>query len=234
MWTKTAIPEQSGFTLVEMAIVLLIITLALGGLLTPMARQSERKHIEDTQRQLDDIRSALLGYAVSHKHLPCPDSDALPDGLENRNGANCVSYFGALPWQDLGIGQTDAWNRHFSYAVSPAFASSSPAFSLTDNGTLTVKNTSGSGGVTYLPNAVAVVISHGINGLGAPGSATTPVSADELDNSNGGSTYVSREITTAYDISQGNTQSEFDDLVIWLPTSLLFNQMVTAGQLTSP
>ncbi len=231
---KTAIPEQSGFTLVEMAIVLLIITLALGGLLTPMARQSERKHMDDTQAQLDDIRAALLGYAVSHKHLPCPDSDLPPDGLENRNGANCIGYSGTLPWQDLGIGAEDAWGRHFSYAATPAFASSSPAFSLNDSGNLTVKSSSGSGGVTYLSNAVAVVVSHGINGLGAPGTGTSPASADELDNSNGGTTFVSRGITTAYDISQSNTQSEFDDLVMWLPSSLLFNQMVAAGQLTSP
>jgi hypothetical protein len=79
--------------------------------------------------------------------------------------------------------------------------------------------------------AVAVVISLGKNGLGAINAITgtanpAPTSADENENLNGPSTFVSRTLRAT-----GSAAGEFDDIVIWLSKNTLFNRMVSAGKL---
>lgn len=58
-------PHRDGFTLVEMAIVLLIVTLLLTGLVPTISSQIEQRQRNETRKQLDDIRDALLGFVVS-------------------------------------------------------------------------------------------------------------------------------------------------------------------------
>jgi hypothetical protein len=53
-----------------------------------------------------------------------------------------------------------------------------------------------------------------------------PTSADEPQNTNGDSTFVSRPPSPA-DAAAG----EFDDIVTWLSKYLVFNRMVSAGRL---
>ena len=67
-----------GFTLVELAIVLIILALLSGGLMMTLSSQVDQRSYRETQQQLQDIRDALLGYAASHPaldgkpYLPCP------------------------------------------------------------------------------------------------------------------------------------------------------------------
>ena len=106
--------QLEGFTLAEMAIVLLIVGLLLAGVLTPLANQVETKRTSDTQKMLEDIKDALIGYAASHRatstgkpYLPCPDTNL--DGLEeNRTAGVCPSQEGWIPWSTLGVGQAVA------------------------------------------------------------------------------------------------------------------------------
>lgn len=71
-----------GFTLIEVAVVLFIVTILLGSILIPLATQVEQRQISDTQKTLEEIREALIGFAVVNGYLPCPDTDN--DGTENR------------------------------------------------------------------------------------------------------------------------------------------------------
>ena len=64
----------TGFSLVEMAIVLAIITLLLGGLLPTLSAQRGSQHISETRKQLEEIQQALVGYAIANGRLPCPAS----------------------------------------------------------------------------------------------------------------------------------------------------------------
>ena len=57
----------SGFTLVEMAIVMLIIGLILGGLLTPLGTQVENERRKSTRASLSQIRQALIGFEMLEK-----------------------------------------------------------------------------------------------------------------------------------------------------------------------
>lgn len=218
--------SKRGFTLVEMTVVLVIVGLLLSGLLIPLSAQITQRNRTETERYLDEAREALMGYALINKYLPCPDSKATPDGLEDTRVAGvCPDDTGILPWQTLGIQSTDSWNRYFGYSVTSAYSNSATTFTLTTPATRTVLGESD----TLTSSAVAVVFSTGANGFGAKspnGDMTAPTSADELENSDGNSTFVSHTPT-----GTSGSSDEFDDQVTWVPQPVLANRMVAAGQL---
>jgi prepilin-type N-terminal cleavage/methylation domain-containing protein len=57
---------QRGFTLIEMAIVLIIVTFLIGGLVMPLAAQIQGRRIAETKKTLEEAREAIIGYAMSH------------------------------------------------------------------------------------------------------------------------------------------------------------------------
>jgi prepilin-type N-terminal cleavage/methylation domain-containing protein len=218
-------PER-GFTLVEMAIVLLIVTLLLGGLLMPLSAQVEQRKISETQKALDEIKEALIGFAIVNGRLPCPDNSG--DGQEDACPTTSTSSSGGnVPWVTLGTASGDVWGRPYQYRVNGAFTAT---FLLTTSG-------SGSGvlrvctdsacGTLQGNNVPAVVYSSGKNGGTQP-----PGSLDELENTTlvanpkFDRTFVSRVITEA-----GAQAGEFDDIVVWLSPNILFNRLVAAGKL---
>jgi prepilin-type N-terminal cleavage/methylation domain-containing protein len=222
--------NNRGFSLIEMAIVLMIVGLLLGGLIPTISGQIEQKNRAETRRLLDEINGALIGYAASQTpvKLPCPASPSIATGSTGAGVADCTLSSGVIPWVTLGTSETDAWERRFTYvvasSVSGSFASS---FTLTSTGNLNVLSTStGSCPTTncVASNLPAVIISHGVNGAGAYTSQGSLITAssdlDEADNSNSNTTFVTHDQT-----------STFDDLVVWLSPNTLFNRMVSAGKL---
>lgn len=212
--------HHAGFSLVEMAIVLLIVALLLGGLLPTLSSQIEQQRRSETRKQMDEISSALLGYASSQHppRLPCPAKPAIATDGANAGISDCTITSGVIPWITLGISETDAWGRRFTYSVTSTFATS---FTLASTGNLNVNNKTG--GSNIAANVPAVIISHGKNGYRAYLPNGTQLSAspdpDETDNANG-TPFVSHDLTPA-----------FDDLVIWLSPNTIFNRMVAAGKL---
>ena len=75
---------QNGFTLLEMAIVLMIVGLLLGGMLVPLTAQMDQRNFTETRKSLDDIQQALIGYAIINGRLPCPASST-SNGVESFN-----------------------------------------------------------------------------------------------------------------------------------------------------
>ena len=213
--------SQAGFTLVEISIVLAIVALLLGGLLPTISGQMERQRVHETRKQLDEIKEALIGYAIVNGKLPCPADPTIATGSTNAGVADCTlsPLTGVVPWVTLGIDETDAWGRRFTYAVSSSFATSN--FTLASTGSLTVLNTSG--GTNLATNVPAVVVSHGTDAYGAyttSGSQISGASGDESENANADSNFVSKDFTPS-----------FDDLVVWISPSVLMNRMVAAGKL---
>jgi type II secretory pathway pseudopilin PulG len=224
-----------GFSLIEVAIAVFIITLLLGGILVPLSTQVEQRKTGETQKVLDDIRQALMGFALAYGYLPCPDTDN--DGLENVSGSNCVNQEGNLPWATLGVTGYDSWGNRYRYRVHPSFSERAPAtlFTLSTTSNLRVCADQGCGTslTTVTDGPPAVVLSHGKNGYGAINSITNtvnpaPTSLDELANTNGtaDTIYVSHAQS---DI--GSTSGEFDDDVAWLSREILLNRMVAGGRL---
>jgi prepilin-type N-terminal cleavage/methylation domain-containing protein len=58
--------SQRGFTLIEMAIVLVIITILIGGLAMPLSAQIQARRIAETRQVLEEAREAIIGYAMSN------------------------------------------------------------------------------------------------------------------------------------------------------------------------
>jgi prepilin-type N-terminal cleavage/methylation domain-containing protein len=141
-------PWTHGFTLVEMAMVLAIVSLLMAGLLPTISSQIEQQRINESRKQLEDIRQTLIGFAVINGRLPCPAEASLDSGNANAgkeaisagNACACqssgsttavygsatqcsqTSVSGVLPWATLGLSETDSWNRRFTYRVSSHFA----------------------------------------------------------------------------------------------------------------
>lgn len=160
---------QVGFTLTELAISLVIIALLVGGLTIPLTAQMELRDLNETRKQLDDAREALLGYAVTNGVLPCPASIASNGvAVAGAVAGTCGSTDGLLPWADLGLARTDSWSHQLRYRVLPAFADSTTPFTL---GTAVSPNLPDLAGrscsanpLTSANKVAAVILSHGRNG----------------------------------------------------------------------
>lgn len=240
-----------GFTLIEMAMVMMIVGLLLAGLVPTLSAQMELRRINETRKQLEEIKEALVGFVIINGRLPCPADGLIPTGQLNagkeaKTGTVCANITnnmanGVIPWAILGVNETDAWGRRFTYRIASDFADDfnnptygnpcvpNPAptqasFALCSTGNLVV-----AASFTYTTGitneAPAVTVSHGENGLGAytPNGVKIPItgaSSDEAANADNNNDFVYHEAT-----------SDFDDQVIWLSTNILFNRMVAAGKL---
>lgn len=115
----------SGFTLVELAIVVVVLGMLIAGLVGPVDVQLEARDRNRTQNVMEDAVEALYGFALANRRMPCPDTDG--DGLSNPvylgiANAPCDADEGFLPWAELGVIQGDAWGNRFTYRVtSPRF-----------------------------------------------------------------------------------------------------------------
>jgi prepilin-type N-terminal cleavage/methylation domain-containing protein len=239
--------RSGGFTLIELAIVLVIIGVLVGSFIGTIGSRIDTTRRAETVAALDEIKQAILGYAYSsppgQASLPCPDCEVActggiaNDGREDRDGSkNCSLSYGNLPWVTLGLGRSDVWNTRYGYWVDTTFSNQAPAFGLTDTGSGRI--------LTRVPairtlanNVVMVVFTHGKNTYGgttADGNATPAIPAgnvDEAENADGDNTFISREPTLAGASSVGG---EFDDIVIWLPEYELKAKMVDVGLLPYP
>lgn len=215
----------TGFSLIEMAIVLAIVSLLLAGLLPMISSQIEQQRRNETLKQLEDIRAALIGYATTQTppRLPYPAKPTLATGATGAGVSDPTLRTGVLPWVTLGTNETDAWGRRFTYSVASSVTGDfATSFTLTSTGNLNVLTSAA--GTAIASNMPAVIVSHGVNGSGAympSGLQLTPsTDADELENSNGNVKFVSHDQSPTY-----------DDLVVWVSPNTLFNRMVSAGKL---
>jgi len=231
-----------GFSLIELAVVTVIITLLLGSLMIPIATQIDNRRYSETEKQLAHIREALIGFALAKRYLPCP-AKSKTDGHEDRDpatnmctdpgGGGGPTRAGFLPWVTLGVTRHDAWNNLFRYSVTPSFANSDPNsyFALDTNGDIQIKASST---VNLTNNEIpAFVLSHGKNGFGATSSIGTTRytpgawTGDEQVNA----TDVDEVYVRVRTENTAATGGEYDDVVGWVSLNQLFARMVSAGRL---
>jgi prepilin-type N-terminal cleavage/methylation domain-containing protein len=222
-----------GFTLVEMAVVLLILSLLAGslgaGLSSHLARRAERA----TDDALDEARDPLLGYALRKGHFPCP-AKSPQDGAEDRSGGSCARHVGLLPWATLGIHGMDGWAHRLRYAITPAYTRN---IVNVDDGTIEIVTRNLDGAELKLTTAggltPVVILSHGPNGLGAvaadgsllPAPLTGSDEARNTDTS--GRLFVSRSLSE----NPGAPGGAFDDRVSWISPNLIAHRLIGAGRL---
>ncbi|MGH8245256.1 MAG: type II secretion system protein [Gammaproteobacteria bacterium] len=248
--------RQTGFSLVELAMVLFIISLLLGGLLVPLASQLEARQRNETQEQLDRIKEALIGFAIINGRLPCYTTQADPAnanyGIEdvvcNPTG---LTTDGILPWKTLGLDKasdpwgvqrtasTDPWSGYWRYRVDAAFLPFPPSnFTLATTvsshlSVVELNPTASTPGspvkddlISSTERAVAVVYTTGANGTADGENATYEATPTQA-------------IPAEYEGGAGSNldrdgdgnEDEFDDITVWLTRPLLFTRMVAAGTL---
>ncbi len=227
--------QVRGFTLVEIAVVLVIVALLLASVLGPLATRLEAGERQKAQDELSEIKESIYGFALANGRLPCPDTDPIPDGDENRNaGGVCAAAEGTLPWLVLEAPQQDPWGNPYIYRVTLIFADNPPSgtsgictiaaaqssFNLCDAGNIDVNDASGA----LLATVPAVILSAGKNENDPNLAVGGALSVHEAENSNGDPTFISK--TFSRDPAQ-----EFDDVVVWISTNVLKNRMVAGGRL---
>ncbi len=244
--------KQAGFTLIELAIVLVIVGVLIGSFLGTLGARIDTTKRAESQADLEIIKNAILGYVYSSggPFLPCPcetNCDSENGGLEDRDLATGTcdadaadGYLGYLPWGTLGLKPSDSWNTLYRYWVDPAFSDdgsgAGSVFGLTDAGTGRIRTRSANGATTPLvaTNAVAVIFTHGKNtygGLSVDGVARPAIPAanlDEINNTDTNSEFLSRTPTEAGTTTAGG---EFDDIVLWISDYELKARMVEIGML---
>lgn len=127
-----------GFTLVELAVVMIIAALVLAAVVALLLPLISAARTLETREKMNKISDALAVYAVSNNRLPCPAEAkqvpaSTPFGYEDGSGANgtgvpspvCPRTQGIVPFRTLGLPgdmAMDGWGNYFTYAVSPSFA----------------------------------------------------------------------------------------------------------------
>ncbi len=230
-----------GFSLIEMAVVMVVLGLALGGLLAPLSLQMESADKKQAQADLKTIKEALIGHAMAEGRLPCPDTNG--DGQENTQTVSgqevCVRAYGSLPYHALAVGRQDPWNQPYAYFVTAEFADddestpscatapSGVSFALCAAGNLEVLDNSGNAIAQQLP---AIILSHGKTRLenAATNKARSIVEARNFNPDQHPDGTADSKRQQGYSDKVG---FEFDDVVEWVPHSVLKAKMVSAGRL---
>lgn len=171
---------QRGFTLVEIALVLLITGLALGAGVSILRVKLAQAKIDTTKVKTEAVRVALINYVAQNYRLPCPAAPGLKRGdtgynLEQRNIATAGSEFcilanglinsingtaltgvsrGTVPCTTLGLPEDtciDGWGVRLSYFVQNKAVRLTQSNVNTMEGTMSIHKIPPPGAATPLP-----------------------------------------------------------------------------------
>lgn len=226
--------QERGFSLIEMAIVMVILGALIGGLLMPLSTQRDVSNRKAVETQLAEIRNAVMGFVLLNRRLPCPaDPNAAPPnvGREARNATPiCTFPNGFVPYMDLGIQGTlingllvDAWQMPIYYRLTDV---SAWQYANEINITMTQPNfqvcrDDGCAAADIIADEIAVVILS--TGKDGPDISMSP---DQALNRSGGTDFVMRTPTEMQAL--GN---EFDDILVWIARPQLIYELSKAGRL---
>lgn len=188
-----------GFSLIEIAVVLVIAAIALGAGLSLLGARTAQARIDSTKARTEAVRQALVTFVSQNYRLPCPAAPGLVRGVagyntEQRSGLAgaevCTAASGltnniggaaplgvsrgTVPCASLGLADEaciDAWGNRFTYFVRNS------AIRLTVN---TVSGMGGSMTVHKVIPPAAVVLT---NGAAPTGNQINACSTTAGDNS---------------------------------------------------
>lgn len=240
MLNRVTVKKAAGFTLLEIAIVMIVVGYLLNQLIAPFGAQREQAMRSRSLEQMSNVIDSATGYAVSHHRLPCP-AGVDTHGFERSSCAGALST-GYVPVATLGIlGPTDkqgrlldSWGRPLIYAVSH---SDHPLRGEQGKPDFVTMGEIANVGLPYLNSELIVCreVKAGkcsradVRANQVPlivvslGSDASPA-GQQMHNQNNDNVFVAQPITRI-------TDNPFDDLVIWLSESKLIFNLVRAGTL---
>lgn len=149
--------RQSGFSLVELSVVLTVIGITLSGALVIATKKTESDKIAETNFKLDKIEQAIDAYLVQNARIPCPAigadvetvtafGTAVAATQSVGNGVCTMAsfstgniYSGVVPTKTLQLADEfmlDAWGRRISYVVDARFANNTTTNGSCNGGSL--------------------------------------------------------------------------------------------------
>ena len=249
--------RQGAFTLLEIMMVLLILTVLVTGMAIPLATQVAMRRYEETRRGLEDARDALLGFAAAHGRLPCPASatsngeESFAPGGDALNGRCSNFHDGYLPAASLGLAPLDHEGFMRDAWMTPANRVRYAVFAGDANGVaqaLTRANGMKSAtlaGLGAAPNYLWICASGAgvsASGCGVAANQLTKRAAFVLvslgpnapiapgNGSDEAKNLDGDAVFVSHDISAA-PGNEFDDYVTWVTINLVVSRLVTAGRL---
>ncbi len=108
---------KRGFTLVELAIALVILGLVIGLGIPLFGLLVKQNKVTETRTVVKEVKVALQGFAQMQGRLPWADING--DGKENSHQTT-----GRLPYLTLGVRGEDSWHSQLYYDVNDKLASS--------------------------------------------------------------------------------------------------------------
>lgn len=177
--------SEAGFTLIEMAIVIIIGGILLSFLGSALIAYMKKSRINTTEFRSEIIQEALAQYLSVNKRYPCAASriDGPADPNFGREVNDCSSApvggarssggvrIGAIPTRTLNLPDdfiTDGWGNKFTYAVTEVLAT--PLLYSSDGGLISVLDSVGNPLIIAkpLPDPPSlghyVLVSHGASG----------------------------------------------------------------------
>lgn len=139
---RPQLARDTGFSLVELSIVVLIVSILLTMGLAAFSVQMDTAALSATQRRQEAIKDALIAYLRTNRRLPCPETTAFngspPTGAESRQTPGdvttlCSSFWGTVPFVTLGLSREtalDGYSNFFSYFVSSSSTNTDPDWTL--------------------------------------------------------------------------------------------------------
>jgi len=269
--------QERGFTLIEMAIVMLIIGVLIGTAILPLRAQRDSANINQARKEIKTMVEAMYGFAIANNRLPCP---TLPNagGAEQGGGAgNCIDgggndfSHGFVPSSTLGLKGSvncdgllvDPWGNPYRYSITMAdlggVGAAGADFDFAITNQIKLEKDLAANGLADVVGDLRICSNLGApcnNGTAAAnqvadeviaiifsmGKHWTNLSADEQENAGEANTSVASTCGLP-DYPLGNDRffyasnsvevagSEFDDIVEWLSTSVLYAKLLAVGHL---
>lgn len=249
--------KVSGFTLVEMAVVLVIIGLIAGGTMSYMRAQMDSARLSATKTRQQAVQLAIQSFVQRNGRLPCPAPAATVNGIEAPTVGVCTGAVtigvgalatsrGVVPWATLGLSQdmaNDGYGRRITYQVTLNTTSTTRQtlnaivgrISIFSNAPVlacTVPPAAAVAGCNQLNTAnlaVYTLISYGSNGLGAylAGGTTMPAAVGALEIENTDAN--NNFVSTQF----SDAAPVYDDIIIWASVADILAPLTNDGSIKS-
>ncbi|MCI5049018.1 MAG: type II secretion system GspH family protein [Rickettsiales bacterium] len=246
----------SGFSLVELSIALVIISVILASVLPFITESTKIADSDQTVERMEAIEEALLAFYGTNGRLPCPGDSTLSVntanyGVEADVPGTCTGGAIEATYENIGAGVVagmvpvktlnlpdeysfDGWGRRFTYHATTA------ATNATTAGVITIQDHALANRTTA---AIYALVSHGPTGhgghtVGASRFDFDVSTAKELENcdcdDDAVDTGYDAVLVKGMEYPTGSVTTLFDDVVIYMTQEqMLQRNYVNIGDLTT-
>lgn len=222
--------RERGFSLLEIAIILAIVSVVAGMSYSVGVTRLSYARFDGTQTNLKLIETALVTFQKKYQRYPCPALGSAAEGAATYgvetlpcNPASCPAgltcsnqtVIGTLPFKTIGLNPElglDSWGNKVTYAVDYAHTVTSDYA----NGVIRVNDANGNEitASSVLGRAIFLLASHGPDGKGAWTKTGVQHACDATQKDGGNCD--GNDIFILGDPNDGDiAANRFDDLIRW-------------------